>query len=173
MFQAYGKLSAVTWNIVKTLIFMTVVGGAVVVYIPYVVRGPGAHAISALGLLGVVPAAIGVAVVLWCEWDFATFGRGTPFPLDAPKQLVARGLYRFVRNPMYVGVLLAILGQALWFESAATLWYAMAAALCFHLFVVFYEEPTLRHKFGEPYKQYAKAVPRWMPKPAARLAPAK
>jgi protein-S-isoprenylcysteine O-methyltransferase Ste14 len=163
----------VTWNIVKTLIFMTVVGGAVVVYIPYVVRGPGAHAISALGLLGVVPAAIGVAVVLWCEWDFATFGRGTPFPLDAPKQLVARGLYRFVRNPMYVGVLLAILGQALWFESAATLWYAMAAALCFHLFVVFYEEPTLRHKFGEPYKQYAKAVPRWMPKPAARLAPAK
>jgi protein-S-isoprenylcysteine O-methyltransferase Ste14 len=163
----------VTWNIVKTLIFMTVVGGAVVVYIPYVVRGPGAHAISALGLLGVVPAAIGVAVVLWCEWDFATFGRGTPFPLDAPKQLVARGLYRFVRNPMYVGVLLAILGQALWFESAATLWYAMAAALCFHLFVVFYEEPTLRRKFGESYAQYAKAVPRWMPKPAARLAPAK
>ena len=157
----------------KTLIFMTVVGGTVVVYIPYVVRGPSVHAISALGLLGVVPAAIGVAVVLWCEWDFATFGRGTPFPLDAPKQLVARGLYRFVRNPMYVGVLLAILGQALWFESAATLWYAMAAALCFHLFVVFYEEPTLRHKFGEPYKQYAKAVPRWMPKPAARLAPAK
>ncbi len=144
-----------------------------VVYIPYLMRGPGAHAISALGLLGVVPAAVGVAVVLWCEWDFATFGRGTPFPLDAPKQLVARGLYRFVRNPMYVGVLLAILGQALWFESAATLWYAMAAALCFHLFVVFYEEPTLRHKFGEPYKQYAKAVPRWMPKPAARLAPAK
>ena len=157
----------------KTLIFMTVVGGTVVVYIPYLMRGPGAHAISALGLLGVVPAAVGVAVVLWCEWDFATFGRGTPFPLDAPKQLVARGLYRFVRNPMYVGVLLAILGQALWFESAATLWYAMAAALCFHLFVVFYEEPTLRRKFGESYAQYAKAVPRWMPKPAARLAPAK
>jgi protein-S-isoprenylcysteine O-methyltransferase Ste14 len=120
-----------------------------------------------------VPTAVGVAVVLWCEWDFATFGRGTPFPLDAPKQLVARGLYRFVRNPMYVGVLLAILGQALWFESAATLWYAMVAALFFHLFVVFYEEPTLRRKFGESYAQYAKAVPRWMPKPAARPAPAK
>jgi protein-S-isoprenylcysteine O-methyltransferase Ste14 len=74
---------------------------------------------------------------------------------------------------MYVGVLLAILGQALWFESAATLWYAMVAALFFHLFVVFYEEPTLRRKFGESYAQYAKAVPRWMPKPAARPAPAK
>ena len=157
----------------KTLIFMTVVGGTVVVYIPYVLRGPGAHAISALGLLGLVPAAVGVAVILWCEWDFATFGRGTPFPLDAPKQLVARGLYRFVRNPMYVGVLLAILGQALWFGSAATLWYAMVAALCFHLFVVFYEEPTLRRKFGESYAQYSKTVPRWMPKPAAKPAPAK
>ena len=93
--------------------------------------------------------------------------------MDAPKRLVARGLYRFVRNPMYVGVLLAILGQALWFGSAATLWYAMVAALFFHLFVVFYEEPTLRRKFGESYTEYAKSVPRWMPKPAARPAPAK
>ena len=93
--------------------------------------------------------------------------------MDAPKRLVARGLYRFVRNPMYVGVLLAIFGQALWFGSVATLWYAMVAALFFHLFVVSYEEPTLRGKFGESYAAYCKTVPRWIPKPAAKLAPAK
>jgi protein-S-isoprenylcysteine O-methyltransferase Ste14 len=66
---------------------------------------------------------------------------------------------------MYVGVLLAILGQALWFGSVATLRYALAVALLFHLFVVFYEEPTLRRKFGKSYTQYSLEVPRWLPKP--------
>ena len=157
----------------KTLIFTIVVPGTVGVYIPYRLRGPGPHTISALGLAGIAPVAAGVAVYLWCAWDFATFGRGTPLPLDAPKQLVARGLYRFVRNPMYVGVLLAIFGQALWFESIATLWYGLAVALMFHLMVVFYEEPTLRGKFGESYAVYCQTVSRWIPKPAAKRAPAK
>jgi len=93
--------------------------------------------------------------------------------LDAPKQLVARGLYRFVRNPMYVGVLLAIFGQALWFGSVPTLWYGLATALVFHLFVVFYEEPALLRQFGDSYAQYLRTVPRWMPKPAAKSASAK
>jgi protein-S-isoprenylcysteine O-methyltransferase Ste14 len=157
----YGRVSQ---NIVKTLIFTIVVPGTVGVYIPYRLRGPGPHAISALGLLGLAPGAVGVAVYLWCAWDFATFGGGTPLPLDAPKRLVARGLYRFVRNPMYVGVLLAILGQALCFGSVPTLWYALAIALFFHSFVVFYEEPALRRKFGESYAEYTKTVPRWIPK---------
>ena len=173
LFHAYDKLSRVTWNIVKTLIFTIVVPGTVGVYIPYRLRGPGPHTIAALGLAGIAPVAAGVAVYLWCAWDFATLGRGTPLPLDAPKQLVAHGLYRFVRNPMYVGVLLAIFGQALWFGSVATLWYALAIALMFHLMVVFYEEPTLRGKFGESYAAYSKTVPRWIPKPAAGPARAK
>jgi len=158
---SYGR---VTWNILKTLIFTIVVPGTVGVYIPYTLRGPGMHVISALGWLGIAPVAIGAAVYLWCAWDFAAFGRGTPLPLDAPKRLVARGLYRFVRNPMYVGVLLAIFGQALWFGSVATLWYGIGASLFFHLFVVVYEEPTLRRQFGESYAEYRKAVPRWIPK---------
>jgi protein-S-isoprenylcysteine O-methyltransferase Ste14 len=163
----------VTWNIVKTLIFTVFVPGTVAVYIPSRLRGAGPGAISAIAMAGIVPIALGVAIYLWCAWDFATFGRGTPLPLDAPKQLVARGPYRLVRNPMYVGVLLAILGQALWFGSIATLWYALGVALLFHLFVVFYEEPALRRTFGESYARYTKAVPRWLPKPGAGPAPAK
>ena len=163
----------VTQNIVKTLFFTIVAPGTVGVYIPYRLRGPSPHAISVLGAFGLAPVAVGAAIYLWCAWDFAAFGRGTPFPLDAPKQLVARGLYRFVRNPMYVGVLLAIFGQALWFRSVATLCYGLAIALGFHLFVILYEEPALRRQFGESYTRYAEAVPRWIPKPAAKPAPAK
>ena len=179
MFLIFGRFMVmvscgrVTRSIVKTLIFTIVVPGTVGVYIPYCLRRSGPHAISALGLLGLAPVAVGVAVYLWCAWDFAAFGGGTPLPLDPPKQLVARGLYRFVRNPMYVGVLLAIFGQALWFGSVATLWYALGIALMFHLWVVFYEEPALRRKFGESYAQYSKTVPRWMPKPAVKPAPGK
>lgn len=159
------------WNLIKTLIFTVLVPGTVGVYIPYRLRGPGWRPISMAGWLGLAPVAAGVAVYLWCAWDFATFGRGTPLPLDAPKELVAHGLYGFVRNPMYVGVLLVIFGQALWFGSVATLWYGLAIALMFHLFVVVYEEPALRRKFGESYERYLKAVPRWMPRPAAKRAP--
>jgi len=173
LFQARAKLSRVTWNIVKTLIFTIVVPGTVGVYIPYRLREPGPHVTSALGWLGLVPVAVGIAVYLWCAWDFATLGRGTPLPLDAPRELVARGLYRYVRNPMYVGVLLVIVGQALWFGSVANLWYALGAGLFFHLFVMIYEEPTLRGKFGESYTSYCSNVSRWIPKPAAKPAPAK
>lgn len=166
---SYG---GVALNIVKTLIFSVLVPGTVGVYIPWRLRGVGPHEVSALGWMGLAPLAMGAGVYLWCAWDFAAFGLGTPLPLDAPKRLVARGLYRFVRNPMYVGVLLLILGQALWFESVAILWYALAVALLFHLFVVLYEERALRSKFGESYRQYCSRVPRWLPRLAARRGPA-
>ena len=163
----------VAGSLIKTLIFTVLVPGTVAGYIPYRLRGPGAHPAGALAWLGMVPVAAGLAVYLWCAWDFATFGRGTPLPLDAPERLVARGLYRFVRNPMYVGVLLLIFGQALVFASAAILRYGLALAVLFHLFVVLYEEPALRRKFGESYAQYRQTVPRWIPTPAAKHVPAK
>jgi protein-S-isoprenylcysteine O-methyltransferase Ste14 len=160
-------------NLAKTVIFTVLVPGTVGVYVPYRLRAPGAHAAARLAWLGLPPILIGTAMYLWCAWDFATVGRGTPLPLDAPRILVVRGLYRYVRNPMYVGVLLVILGQALFFGSVATLWYAMSAALFFHLFVLLYEEPALSHQFGESYTRYVKTVPRWIPRPAAKPAPAK
>ncbi len=162
-----GMLSPVAWSLFKTLIFTIVFPGTVAVYVPYRLRAPGPPPISALAALGIATVAIGLGVYLWCAWDFATFGQGTPLPLDAPKQLVARGLYRFVRNPMYVGVLLVIFGQALCFESLPALYYGLAVALAFHLFILAYEEPVLRRKFGPAYEHYMKTVPRWLPKLAA------
>jgi protein-S-isoprenylcysteine O-methyltransferase Ste14 len=158
------KERAMIPSLIKTLIFTILVPGTVCLYIPYRLRRPGPHTIAPLGFVGLVPVASGFAVYLWCAWDFATAGLGTPLPLDAPKLLVARGLYRFVRNPMYVGVLLMVLGQALLFSSMATLWYALVAALCFHGMVVLYEEPVLLRKFGESYEQYRNSVPRWIPR---------
>lgn len=108
--------------------------------------------------------AIGVAIYFRCAWDFASAGKGTPAPIDPPKRLVARGLYRFVRNPMYVGVLLTLLGEAWLFGSRALLAYAVIVFTWEHLVVVFYEEPALKRKFGESYSDYLARTPRWIPR---------
>jgi protein-S-isoprenylcysteine O-methyltransferase Ste14 len=106
---------------------------------------------------------IGWAAYFWCAWDFTVAGGGTPAPIDPPKELVVRGLYRYVRNPMYVGILSIILGEAFLFASQRVFEYAAVAFTFFFLFVVFYEEPILRQKFGESYRQYCKNVSRWIP----------
>jgi protein-S-isoprenylcysteine O-methyltransferase Ste14 len=96
---------------------------------------------------------------------FVREGRGTPAPVAAPRHLVVRGPYRWVRNPMYVAVLAIIVGEALILGSAALLTYAALVTLAFHTFVVLYEEPTLRERFGLEYEAYAASVPRWIPRP--------
>ena len=105
---------------------------------------------------------IGGSIYAWCVFDFASFGRGTPLPLDAPKKLVRRGLYRYSRNPMYVGVLTVIFGWAVLYQSVAVTVYGLAVALCFHSFVVFLEEPILRKRFSSDYEQYCAKTPRWL-----------
>jgi len=152
----------------KNLLFTLIVPGAVAVYVPLRLapwRGelppPGWGFVQSAALL---PLAAGSAVYLWCVWDFAAFGRGTPAPVDAPRRLVLRGLYRYVRNPMYVGVLLVIAGWALLFRSPRVVGYGAVVALFFHLFVVVVEEPTLRGKFGRSYERYCKEVGRWAPR---------
>jgi protein-S-isoprenylcysteine O-methyltransferase Ste14 len=137
----------------------------VAVYLPWRIAG-GAEPASGLAAALAAPVLLaGLAIYAWCVWDFATFGRGTPAPVDAPKRLVVRGAYRYTRNPMYVGVLLVILGQAIAFRSAALALYAVAVGACFHLFVVLYEERHLTRIFGEPYRAYCASVPRWLPRP--------
>jgi protein-S-isoprenylcysteine O-methyltransferase Ste14 len=107
---------------------------------------------------------IGTAVLVWCFRDFLVKGKGTPAPIDPPKELVATGLYNYVRNPMYVGVLMVILAHFLWFGYWNLLIYAALAFIAFHSFVTLYEEPNLRKKFGAAYEDYLKRVPRWIPK---------
>ena len=114
--------------------------------------------------------ALGGAVYAWCVWDFATFGQGTPAPIDAPKKLVVRGLYRYTRNPMYVGVLTVILGWTVLFQTAALILYALIVGICFHSFIVFYEEHHLQKEFGGEYDDYRSRVSRWLPRLRRRPA---
>src|SRR4029079_10146656 len=95
-------------------------------------------------------------------------GRGPPAIYDPPRELVVAGLYRYVRNPQYVGVVLVILGEALLTGMAVLFGYATLMAVVYHLFVRYYEEPTLGRLFGESYARYREAVPRWLPRRPGR-----
>ena len=119
--------------------------------------------IEAQQVAGMAIGASGAAVALWCVFTFATIGRGTPAPFDPPRRLVIQGPYRFVRNPMYIGAGFALGGAALFYESLPLLGYAGVFVLATHLFVVLYEEPTLRRTFGQEYGEYCRNVGRWRP----------
>jgi protein-S-isoprenylcysteine O-methyltransferase Ste14 len=152
------------WLLAKNLLFTVVAPGTVAVYLPLSIAGERAPGPPAAVAPAVLLFALGGAIYAWCVWDFATFGRGTPAPIDAPKRLVVRGLYRWVRNPMYVGVLCVALGWALLYLSAALLAYAAAVWTLFHGFVRLYEEPHLRREFGDEYAAYCARVGRWLPR---------
>jgi protein-S-isoprenylcysteine O-methyltransferase Ste14 len=108
--------------------------------------------------------ALGGIVLLDSFARFALQGLGTPAPVFPTRHLVVTGLYRFVRNPMYVAVVYAILGQGLLFGNARVLEYAAFVWLLFHIFVLVYEEPTLRASFRAEYEAFCAAVPRWIPR---------
>jgi protein-S-isoprenylcysteine O-methyltransferase Ste14 len=148
----------------KNLLFTVLVPGTVGVYLPLAIASDGSPAPGGWLVFGVALLGLGSSIYLWCLWDFASFGRGTPAPIDAPKRLVVRGLYRCSRNPMYVGVLSAILGWAALFRSPSILLYALFVGSCFHLFVRFYEEPHLHATFGSDYEDYCARVARWVPR---------
>ena len=116
--------------------------------------------------LAAVPSVLGFAVALRCVWDFGWTGHGTPAPFAPPQRLVAVGFYRFVRNPMYVGLATGWIGLWVIFGHPNPVLMAAVAAVALgvHLFVVFYEEPTLRGKFGADYEQYCRNVRRWLPR---------
>ncbi len=151
----------------RTLIFLVLVPGTVLFYIPIEIASSTERLVplGPLRFLGLGPLALGIAIVLWCARDFAVKGRGTPAPIDPPKELVVRGLYRYVRNPMYVGAVLILVGHVGWFLALELLLYLALVLLAFHLFVVLYEEPALTRKFGDAYRDYQAAVPRWIPRP--------
>ena len=149
----------------KSLLYLIIEAGLFALYIPLTLlrAGPRIHT-GVISFLAIPLWLIGSLVVLSCFWNFTFKGRGTPIPSDPPKELVITGPYRYVRNPIYVGVLLIFLGHFLWFGYWAMLIYTVSAFIGVHLFVLLYEEPTLKRKFGAAYEDYLKRVPRWMPR---------
>jgi protein-S-isoprenylcysteine O-methyltransferase Ste14 len=117
----------------------------------------------ALKILGVIVLLAGAALVLETTARFALQGRGTPAPWAPPERFVERGSYRFVRSPMYLGVILLVVGQGLLLGREVLFLWAAGAWLMFTAFLVFYEEPQLRRRFGDDYDDYRRRVRRWIP----------
>lgn len=112
---------------------------------------------------GIIVLGVGLAILLWCVYAFYQRGKGTLAPWDPPKHLVVTGLFRYTRNPMYIGVLLIIWGWALVATSPVLGVYGLFCAVAVHLRVLFYEEPTLARHFGAEWTAYASHTPRWVP----------
>ena len=151
--------------IIKATLITLLMPGTVTLLIPHfilrrshIVDWPG---ISALALLVILAGSAGFAVLLHCIWGFAVHGKGTLAPIDPPKMLVVQGFYRYTRNPMYLSIIVVLLSEALLFESVSMLYYVALVLACFHLFVILYEEPHLRSRFGESYEEYSRTIPRW------------
>ena len=155
--------------VLRTVVFTLLVPGSVAGLVPWLIATqPGPRIAWLLAgewhPLALVPMAVGFALYLACAGRFVVEGHGTPAPIDPPRQLVVRGPYRWVRNPMYVAVAAVLLGEVLLSASAWLAAYAAFVCLAFHLFVRLYEEPHLTAQFGEPYRAYAARVPRWIPR---------
>ena len=151
--------------ILKTMLFTILVPGTVLGLVPrWLLGGFSGPESGPLTWLGILIILIGGAVYLRCAWEFAVRGLGTPAPIAPTKFLVTTALHGYVRNPMYIGVFGVLLGEVVTFRSMVLLLYAAFICVAVQLFVIFYEEPTLRRQFGESYEEYLRSVPRWIPK---------
>jgi protein-S-isoprenylcysteine O-methyltransferase Ste14 len=148
-----------------SLVFLLVAPGVTAGLAPWLLTGWESNGwplpVQALGALLI---AAGVAALLYAFGRFVVEGLGTPAPVAPPERLVVGGLYRYVRNPMYVAVATTIIGQALLLGQPVLLAYAALFMAAVWAFVRFYEEPTLARRFGEEYREYRRAVPAWLPR---------
>ena len=148
--------------------FFLVVPTVVTAVIPWLLTGwrvggswPAATLVAAVGFVGIIT---GAAALIHSFVRFVLDGLGTPAPVAPTEELVVTGLYRWVRNPMYLAVELVIVGQALLLRQGSLLAYAMFVGAAVAAFVYWYEEPTLRERYGARYTAYQAAVPRWIPR---------
>jgi protein-S-isoprenylcysteine O-methyltransferase Ste14 len=156
------------WLAIRSLFWTIVLPGFFAGYVPWRFFGLsqlrpesiGTAQLPALALIGA-----GLLLLALCIVEFARSGRGTLSPLDPPRDLVVRGLYRFVRNPMYLSVSTIVLGEAMLMRSSALAVYLAIWFVFVNVFVIGYEEPTLHRMFGRPYEEYTRRVGRWIPKP--------
>jgi len=162
---------ASAWLAVRSVVWAVLLPGVVAGYVPWRFFGLGRRGLDPAGPLpaaGLAGISVGVVLLALCILEFARSGRGTLAPLDPPRELVVQGLYRYVRNPMYLSVTIILLGEALVTRSRGLVTYWAVWFLLVNLFVLGYEEPALRRRFGESYDRYREAVGRWLPRVRAR-----
>jgi protein-S-isoprenylcysteine O-methyltransferase Ste14 len=156
------------FTLVRALTYATIFVGFLGVFLPArLLQSAGftpPAAVHAPQIAGMVLGIAGGALGLWCILAFVFIGKGTQMPLDPPRHLVVRGPYKFMRNPMYVGAGLALVGAALYFVSVELVMYSAALGVLAHVFVIFYEERVLAEKFGPEYDAYRRQVGRWVPR---------
>ena len=162
-------MQARLWAALRTVVVGTVFIATFAVWLPWrtgMLREDWRSDISGQEWFGLLPLVAGTAIVLWCAFAFAFVGRGTPAPFDPPRRLVVVGLYRYVRNPMYLGLALILAGEWILVGalSFAAVWYPVLLFIAIFLFVVTYEEPALRNKFNGDYVEFCQNVPRWFPR---------
>lgn len=150
----------------KTILFMLLVAGTMLVLLPcyLVVSDPALFSFGIFRWLAVPFWAAGAAAMIWCAWVFTVRGDGTPLPTNLPKRLMTSGLNVLLRNPIYAGVVIFLLGFVFWHPAPSILLMPVLVAVSAYLFVILYEEPHLRKTFGADYEQYCSRVPRWLPK---------
>ena len=155
------------WLGLRNLAMIVLFPGTVAIYIPYTllepVSWPSVGDWTLFHFLGAIAVLLGIGILLSCVWSFARIGRGTLAPFDETRTLVVAGLYRYVRNPMYIGVVIILLGEAMFFWSRPLIAYTLIMFGLFNLLIIGYEEHRLRHKYGDEYRQYCASVGRWLP----------
>lgn len=162
-----GSLLSSAWLAVRSLLWAIVVPGIVAGYVPWRFFGLRTIRIDPLNpvhLIAVLTIVAGAILLATCIVDFARHGRGTLAPIDAPRRLVVQGLYRHVRNPMYLSVTVILFGELLVTRSLALLTYWMTWFAVVNFILIAYEEPTLRKRFGAAYDRYTREVGRWIPR---------
>src|SRR2546425_7177150 len=149
---------------IKTLLWSILVPTTVTIIVPYFTLSTRLNLLhlhlSKLRFLGIPLIVIGVAIYTWSAWNFTFVGKGTPAPFDPPKQLVVTGPYHYLRNPIYTFVILALFGEAIFFDSTALLIYAAVVFSFLHLWLVLFEEAGLKRRFGKSYETYCATVSR-------------
>lgn len=152
-------------TVLISILYLVFEAGVFALYIPLALLCNGPRIETGIFSFLAIPLwLLGSIIILRSFWDFTFRGRGTPLPADPPKALVVTGFYRYVRNPIYVGALLIFLGYFLWFGYWKLLLYAVFAFIGVHFYLILYEEPNLRRKFGAGYEEYLQHVPRWIPR---------
>jgi protein-S-isoprenylcysteine O-methyltransferase Ste14 len=153
-------------NTLKTILYMGFMHGFFTYYIPYQIASRDFLIFNTgnFAYLSIPLYFIGTLIIIWCSVDMVKRGLGTPAHVDPPKKLIITGLYRYTRNPIYLGALFILLGYIFGFGSGIMILYFLLFVLAYQILITLIEEPILRNTFGKDYEEYCKKIPRWIPR---------